>query len=241
MTYPMPPMPSGSPSEALTRQYVYLCQMAKQLNLAETQVREAIPAAAAKAPGLAKQAELQEQYQNLKALIIKTADTVRAEMDRITAELNGTYVAQSEFGSYIEQLSLYLEANPEAVTQYYKFASDLQANLDRVDADFSAWRTETGGYIRTGIVAWDGEVPVYGVAVGQDLTTHEVDGETVVDQRQFRSTFTANRLSFWQDETEVAYISDNRLYIRAAEVLDSLSLGPWQISTAGGLTVQWNG
>ena len=201
MTYPMPPMPSGSPSEALTRQYDYLCQMAKQLNLAETQVREAIPAAAAKAPGLAKQAELQEQYQNLKALIIKTADTVRAEMDRITAELNGTYVAQSEFGSYVEQLSLYLEANPEAVTQYYKFASDLQANLDRVDADFSAWRTETGGYIRTGIVAWDGEVPVYGVAVGQDLTTHEVDGETVVDQRLFRSTFTANRLSFWQDET----------------------------------------
>ena len=234
-------MPSGSPSAALTRQYVSLCQMAKQLNLAETQVREAIPAAAAKAPGLAKQAELQEQYQNLKALIIKTADTVRAEMDRITAELNGTYVAQSEFGSYVEQLSLYLEANPEAVTQYYKFASDLQANLDRVDADFSAWRTETGGYIRTGIVAWDGEVPVYGVAVGQDLTTHEVDGETAVDQRQFRSTFTANRLSFWQDETEVAYISNNKLYIRSAEVLDGLRLGPWQITASGGLTVQWNG
>ena len=110
-----------------------------------------------------------------------------------------------------------------------------------MDADFSAWRTETGGYIRTGIVAWDGEVPVYGVAVGQDLTTHEVDGETVVDQRQFRSTFTANRLSFWQDETEVAYISNNKLYIRSAEVLDGLRLGPWQITASGGLTVQWNG
>ena len=83
--------------------------------------------------------------------------------------------------------------------------------------------------------------PVYGVAVGQDLTTHEVDGETVVDQRQFRSTFTANRLSFWQDETEVAYISNNKLYIRSAEVLDGLRLGPWQITASGGLTVQWNG
>ena len=28
---------------------------------------------------------------------------------------------------------------------------------------------------------------------------------------------------------------------REAEVLDSLSLGPWQLSTAGGLAVQWNG
>ena len=241
MTYPMPPMPTGSPGEALLRQYTYLCAMAQQLNLAEEQLRAAIPAAAAKAPDLAKRTDLQDQYQNLKALVVKSADTVRAEMDRLAAELTGSYLAKSDFGSYVEQLSLYLEANPDAITQYYKFAADLRSDLDRVDADFETWRTETGGYIRTGIVAWDGDAPVYGVAVGQDLTTHEVDGETAVDQRQFRSTFTANRLSFWQDETEVAYISDNRLYIRAAEVLDSLSLGPWQLSTAGGLAVQWNG
>lgn len=241
MTYPMPPMPTGSPGEALLRQYTYLCAMAQQLNLAEEQLRETLPAAVSRGLDLAKRTDLQDQYQNLKALVVKSADTVRAEMDRLAAELTGSYLAKSDFGSYVEQLSLYLEANPDAITQYYKFAADLRGDLDRVDADFETWRTETGGYIRTGIVAWDGDTPVYGVAVGQDLTTHEVDGETAVDQRQFRSTFTANRLSFWQDETEVAYISDNRLYIRAAEVLDSLSLGSWQISTAGGLAVQWNG
>lgn len=237
----MPPLPAGSPGEALLRQYTYLTEMARQLNLAEAQVREAIPAAAEKAPGLAKRADLAAQYQNLKALIIKSADTVRAEMERLEAELTGSYLAKSDFGSYVEQLSLYLEANPEAVTQYYKFAADLRADLEQVDTDFAAWRTETGGYIRTGIVAWDGDAPIYGVAVGQDLTVHEVDGETVVDQRQFRSTFTANRLSFWQDETEVAYISDNRLYIRSAEVLDGLTLGPWRLTTSGGLAIQWNG
>ena len=42
----------------------------------------------------------------------------------------------------------------------------------------------------------------------------DVDGETVVDQNNFRATFTAQRLSFWQDANEVAYVSNNRLYIR---------------------------
>lgn len=55
----MPPMPTGSPGEALLRQYTYLCAMAQQLNLAEEQLRAAIPAAAAQAPDLAKRTDLE--------------------------------------------------------------------------------------------------------------------------------------------------------------------------------------
>jgi len=235
----MPPALSGAPQQAVL--YAYLYQMAQQLNLALGQLTEKTEKIEQTAGEKAGKTELSQQYQNLKALVIKSADTVQAEMDRLAAELTGSYVAKSEFGSYVEQLSLYLEANPEALTQYYKFAADLRGDLDRVDADFASYRTETGGYIRTGIVYYDGAAPVYGVAVGQDLTVQEVDGETVVDQRRFRSTFTANRLSFWQDETEVAYISDNRLYIREVEVLEAVTLGPWRLTTTGGLTLQWIG
>ena len=35
MTFPMPPMPSGSPGESLLRQYTYLFELARQLNLAD--------------------------------------------------------------------------------------------------------------------------------------------------------------------------------------------------------------
>ena len=42
-------------------------------------------------------------------LIIKTADTVRQEMDRRWTELSGTYVAQSEFGTYLEKTSQEIE------------------------------------------------------------------------------------------------------------------------------------
>ena len=88
---------------------------------------------------------------------------------------------------------------------------------------------------------YDGAVPVYGVAVGQDLTCREIDGQRVVEQSNFRAVFTASRLSFWQDATEVAYVSNNRLYITNITVLEGVTLGQWQITTASGLAFRWIG
>ena len=236
----MPPSPQGSVQEQLVRQYSYLFQMAQQLNVALGQLESggtAAPSGGTAAPA----AEREQQYQTLKSMIVKTADTVQRRMDQLSAKLTGEYVAASEFGTYVERLNAYLEANPEALTQYYSFCSDLQANTDAVSAAFGQYKTETEGYIRTGIVGYDGAVPVYGVAVGQGLTVTDVDGETVVDQNNFRATFTAQRLSFWQDANEVAYVSNNRLYITNITVLEGVTLGKWQITTASGLAFRWIG
>ena len=241
MTFPMPPAPSGTAQQALGAQYAYLYGLASRLNLALERIDTEAKQLEVRQSGFAETAALQAQQQTLKALVIKTADTVRSEMDRITAELGGTYIAQSEFGSYVRQLSSYLEANPEALTQYYKFASELRAEIGRVDTEFQNWQSETEGYIRTGIVDYDGEVPVYGVAVGQNLSAREVDGETVIDRRSFRAVFTARKLSFWQDETEIAYISDNRLSIRSIQVLSTMDFGAWRIRAENGLAIQWGG
>ena len=88
---------------------------------------------------------------------------------------------------------------------------------------------------------YDGDTPVYGVAVGQNLTTREVDGETVVEQNNFRAVFTARRLGFWQDDTEIAYLSDNRLYITDITVLSGLNVGSWRMDSTAGLAFQWMG
>lgn len=234
----LPPSPQGSVQQQLTRQYAYLFQMAQQLNLALEQLQP-LPAAA---PGrTAPTAEEKQQYQTLKSLVIRTADRVRQEMDKLSLRLEGEYVAAGDFGSYVEKLSSYIEANPQALTQYYRFASDLQGQMDKVDAAFADYKAGTEGYIRTGIVDYDGALPVYGVAVGQNLTATEVDGEQVVDQNNFRATFTATKLSFWQDATEVAYVSNNRLYITNITVLDAVVLGQWKLSGENGLVCQWIG
>ena len=244
MTLTMPPAPSGSPQQMAMAQYAYLFQMAQQLNLALGQLETGGAGTSSSGGGTAGGGGTGKDsrgYQELKSMIVKTAGLVKRQMDQLSARLEGEYVAVSDFGTYVERLSAYLEANPEALTQYYSFCSDLQANMEAVSAAFGQYRTETEGYIRTGIVGYDGAVPVYGVAVGQGLTVTDVDGETVVDQNNFRATFTAQRLSFWQDANEVAYVSNNRLYITNITVLGGVPLGKWQITTASGLAFRWIG
>lgn len=242
----MPPYPTGSVAQQCAQQYAYLFQMAQQLNLALDQletiggVGEAQQHAAV-ARGKKAEPEQKEAYEKLKSLIVKTADTVEKSMEQLSTRLTESYVAASDFGSYVARLSAYLEANPEAVTQYYGFYSELKADMAAVDAAFADYKVDTEGYIRTGIVYYDGAVPVYGVAVGQNLTATEVDGECQVDQNNFRAVFTATKLSFWQDSTEVAYVSNNQLYINNITVLGALELGRWKISEADGLAFQWIG
>lgn len=205
-------------------------------------VRAAGAASGGAAAGGTKLAAADRQYQKLRSMIVKTADQVRHTREELTARLQEEYVAVSDFGSYVASLSAYLEANPEAVTQYYSFFSDLKADVEAVDAAFRHYKVDTEGYIRTGIVSYDGAVPVYGVAVGQDLVCREVDGEQVVEQNNFRAVFTATRLSFWQDATEVAYVSNNRLYITNITVLGGIAIGDWSVEAAeSGLAFRWIG
>lgn len=246
----MPASPAGSLRQQVMQQYAYLFQMAQQLNLALEQleqagsgtVRAAGAASGCGAAGGTKLAAADRQYQKLRSMIVKTADQVRHTREELTARLQEEYVAVSDFGSYVASLSAYLEANPEAVTQYYSFFSDLKADVEAVDAAFRHYKVDTEGYIRTGIVSYDGAVPVYGVAVGQDLVCREVDGEQVVEQNNFRAVFTATRLSFWQDATEVAYVSNNRLYITNITVLGGIAIGDWSVEAAeSGLAFRWIG
>ena len=85
-----------------------------------------------------------------------------------------------------------------------------------------------------------------GVAVGQNLsstTTDIVNGQEfpVVEEKNFRAVFTAQKLSFFQDSTEVAYLSNNKLYITNSTVLENLQIGEWAISSTNGLAFKWIG
>ena len=242
-TLAMPPYPAGTAEQKIMQQYSYLFQMSQQLNLALSQLEQGEQNGIGSGTAQRQAAEKAEkqQYQALKSMIIKTADRVEQSMEQLSARLSGEYVAVSEFGSYMEKLNAYIETNPEAITQYYSFFSDLQADTERVSTAFANYKAGTEGYIRTGIVYYDGAMPVYGVAVGQNLTTTEIDGEEVVDQNNFRATFTAKKLSFWQDSTEIAYVSNNQLYITNIVVLDAMCIGKWRMATTNGLAFQWIG
>lgn len=263
--------------------YDYLYQLQEYLRLTLDNVQSGTGGnaaqAAEEAAAKAASTEIQQQVQYLKALIIKTADEVeshtqidlsnlRALIDQlgeviegdgglraILMQIQGDYVARSEFGTYAEQTAQQIEATANALTQYIAYVSELQANVDAVSADFNAWRIESEGYIRSGIVGYrEDTTPIIGIAIGQNLTvlqdasgndvTVEVDGVgyKVVEQKGFRAIYAADELSFWQDDVKVAYMNNQRLYITDVVALASLRVGSWKVEdTANGLVFKWEG
>lgn len=107
--------------------------------------------------------------------------------------------------------------------------------------------TSISGYVKVGIVdyASDGTV-IEGIAIGQKLETtiDSATGKTVIEKKNFRSIYTANRLSFWEDGVEVAYVSNHQLYITNVVALAAVTVGEWSISGANasdGLVFKWIG
>ncbi|HZJ76012.1 MAG TPA: hypothetical protein VFD25_05435 [Clostridia bacterium] len=92
-----------------------------------------------------------------------------------------------------------------------EFVSRLSAALGEIEDThdgMSEYITETSAYIRRGELSSG----VYGIEIGRS-------------DSNMKTRFLNDKISFYQGEIEVAYISDNNLYITRAEVLDFLRIG----------------
>ena len=109
----------------------------------------------------------------------------------------------------------------------------LKKSLD----DLNYILVEVNANIKTGLIDHDDNgIPIYGLEIGQKNTINGV--ETF---NKF-ARFSAGRLSFFDNNgTEVAYISDYKLYITHAEVKGTLKLGGYLIDTSNGVTFKWVG
>ena len=102
--FPVPKSPVGPLQEQVRQQYAYLFQLAGLLNASMSQLEasggaEGGTAAAAGAADRAEAAAREKQTAQLKSLIVKTAETVRQEMERLEVRLRGSFVAASQFGT----------------------------------------------------------------------------------------------------------------------------------------------
>lgn len=156
-------------------------------------------------------------FNQIKALIIKSADIVNAYYEKINARLEGIYVAESDFGVYAEQTSQEIEANSTAIEQFYTELQQVITDIESVEHTL----IEVNAHIKSGLLYYDEEgMPVYGLEIGQ---RSEIDGEEVFNKY---ARFTSEKLSFYDsNDNEVAYISDKKLYITHVEVTGSFSIG----------------
>ena len=244
----MPGAPTGTLQQQIRQQYTYLFQLAQALNRALEQLEVGQTARQQPAQKEGGREEYDRQTAaRLKSLIVKTAETVSRQMEQMKAELRGEYVAVSDFGTYLEKTSQEIEEDPTKITRYFKFAADIQADVDKVDANFSAYKTDVQGYIRQGIVDYDGVTPIIGIAIGQDIRTTQTGVETeqgafdVIDKRSNMSVWTTEKLSFYIGGQETAYFSNGKLTVAQIATNRITGADRWDVSFTGGVKFKWIG
>lgn len=219
-----PDLTVPGPIDPVKRLHSYLYQVVDELNIAltslEVQATEAtqVASTAADAAGKAGQKPPKAAFNDIKSLIIKSADIVDAYYEVINKRLEGQYVAKSDFGEYTEETAAEIEANSTGITQLYENMQQIITDIENVEHTL----IEVNAHIKTGLLGYDEETgaPVYGLEIGQRT---EIEGEEVFNKY---ARFTADKLSFYDNnDNEVAYISDRKLYIGNVEVTGSYKLG----------------
>ena len=216
----------------LNQVYSYLYRMSEELEGAlnnitssdikdlETKVESALAKGTGNATGTAA---LDQKANELKALIVMTADNVQSAMDEIVTELHGNYVASSDFGTYSLDYFRQITNNAYGDENIYQYMTQVQAGND-------SFIQNTQARIRTGLLyVDDGGTAHYGVAVGEEILdkTYTYNGEPVtgVDTTKTLSMFTSDELQFWIGDNKVAYISNQELFVTRGRFMREIRIG----------------
>ena len=217
----------------------YLHQLVEQLNWALNTV-DSFQNGNTSAPVVYKGSETsspqeaEETFNSIKALIIKSADIVKAYETTIFSDFNGKYFAESDFGTYLETTNRAVEENSKGVTETYRRVESIDSRVAGVEDE----NRITNAYIRRGLL--DNEK--YGIEIGET-------SEDGIFRKYAR--FTAEKLSFHDiNGNEVAYIGagdgdkndTNCLYVRGKSVfLGEIQLGQYKTDSSDGLAFTWIG
>lgn len=231
-----PPILQGSAEQQLAALRDYLFRLAGSLE--SVQSAQTISVSAATSAGSAAAVEkIKQNARELKALILKTADTITAEMDSREEEYRGYFLAQSEFGEFEETLDLRIETNARNVVESYNYAASIRAVQDAY--------TQISGEIRRGFLN-DPDHPgetVFGIAISSSLRftgahPEERDGSVYyeLEGRQTFGLYTATGWQFWIEGHKAGWfdVGDRMLHVANVYVEDNLSFGnTWRARKTG--------
>lgn len=251
-----PNIVGGTEAQKLEQMKSYLHQLADELNYQLDNIGNTgksvsgYPSSTNEVAKPIKKNNAVSNFNDIKALIIKSADIINAYCDEITERLNGVYVAEATFPSgsatFIEETEQTIVTNSSKIEQLF---TDMKAIVSDV-AGIENTLIETEANIRTGHLYNAGEeesvldgnipagVPVFGVEVGQQTTK---DGVRVFDKF---ARFTAFGMILYDENGhETAYITNNQMHIPNAKISKSLVIGGFidEVDKDGGIVTKWVG
>lgn len=227
----------GSGEQQLLGIKKYLFQLTEQLNLADwsanavfTEAAQAVDAASGSAASANETAGKLAEYSSLRSLIIKTADYAIENSESINLRLQSSLKAISDFGEITENLQNDILIASNGISQLFGYT----AGINNASGE---WSVDSKQYIKTGLLYYNGGVPVYGVGVGI-IDTTLVNNDEVIDLAKNKlATFTADEIAFWQQGIKVAYITAGAINFPAANITGgSINIGDGNFSvTSGGV------
>ena len=234
----LPQINGKTDREQLAQIKSYLYQMAQQLQWALSNVGTSsgnvvVQQVAGNTVALPAEASAQTTFNAIKSMIIKSADIVNAYYEEINRRLDGEYVARSDFGSYTERTSQEISESSTGIERLFSNVQTILTDIETLQYSI----IETNAHINSGLLYYDeAGIPIYGLEIGQ---RNEVDGVEVFNKY---ARFISDRLSFYdQNDNEVAYISDYKLYITHLQVTESISHGGFVTDTSDGIAIKWEG
>lgn len=241
----LPNITGVTEKEQLQQIRSYLYQLAPQLSWALSTLESSsgspsgaalqrTSAAVSASSAAEKDKDRQDNFNELKHLIIKSADIVQAyykEIDNLL-KLNGEYVAQSDFGTYKKDTEAKIGANSESIRANFNSMQEIVSK----DDDVTMLRS-TAAYIKLGTIAEDANNdPIIGIEIGQ-----KNENENGVTYNQF-ARFTTDALSFYSSRGDLlAEFGDDGMVVPEAKVTGNLTLGNYKLDTSNGIAFKWQG
>ncbi|MBP3559876.1 MAG: hypothetical protein J6K49_04345 [Clostridia bacterium] len=161
----------------------------------------------------------------------RTTDSkITQQAESITSQISEAYATKNEVNGLEDRVeSKIVQTSTNITDNFNKSLTYLSDDISTVGGNVKEFISELDVYIRRGEL----EPDIYGIEIGRS--------DSLIKAR-----FTNDRLSFYQGTSEVAYISQNNLYITRAEVLDYLKIGNTSQgffifdTTENGLEVKWS-
>lgn len=240
----LPNITASTPEGRVQQMQSYMYQLVQQLNWALSAVEsasnggESSVVVDSSVKSLSPEAA-QNTFNSIKALIIKSAEIVKAYEEKITDDYNALYFADSDFGQFVSQTKLSIEKSASGISEAYAKIEEISnagktGSLDRLITEIR----ETDGYIKRGDLGTDAEGnTIIGIEVGQ---TDTVNG---VETFNKYARFTAGGIFFYLPGATdaVAYMTGTTLYITNAVITGSLKLGGYIVDLSNGVAFKWAG
>lgn len=197
----------------------------------------------------ATEEKIRQNARELRALIIKTANTITAEMDSREESYYGDFVARSDIGTFEQEWKMEAETTARSVVESFQQTSVVNVSSDQLE-EFQKYVEQINGEIRRGFLD-DPDHPgetIFGIAISSHLQfTSEVQTHKGYEYYELTSGqtfgfYTSTGWQFWIDGRKAGWfdITDGFLHVANIYVENQVYFGDtWRMrQTRGGAEIE---